>query len=334
MSAPMRLRVREMFDRALKPANVQDPDPGNAVPFSIRHQLALYRAMFLAYLTCLLVLLVTLPRTRLYDTSTNRVVASQLSFGLVVAMMVLLQHWSVCGSDPGYIPNDLAGRIGEEHLQHHHDDDGDDAAASDEDSDLEGLPPRLRSFERLASLPAPMYSSLSSRAIEEDEDTGVGGHDEQEEEDEEEDGEVKMDLAIPIRAKFCNTSKLVVATYDHHCGLLNTTIGERNRARFWLLLLWSTVELVWGLEVAHSGFRNVLFHPTLSWMDLNAHALFVSMVLVLHLAFVGALFGFHTFLMLANVTSYEFMRCDKIPYLANTRGKLSSSNATMRNRSH
>lgn len=314
MSAPIRLRVREMFDRALKPANVQDTDPGNAVPFSIRHQLALYRVLFLVYQTCLFVLLVTLPRTRLYDTSTNSVVVPQMVFGIVIATLVWLQHWSVCGSDPGYIPNDLAGRIGEEHLQHHHDDE-DDAAASDEDSDLEGLPPRLRSFERLASSPAPMYSSLSSRAVEEE----VGGEQEEEEEEEDEE-EVKMDLAIPIRAKFCNTSKLVVATYDHHCSLLNTTIGERNRARFWLLLLWSTVALVWGLELAHSGFRNVLFHPTLSWLDLNAHAMFVSVVLALHLAFVGALFAFHTFLMLANVTSYEFMRSDKIPYLANTRG--------------
>jgi hypothetical protein len=40
-----------------------------------------------------------------------------------------------------------------------------------------------------------------------------------------------LDVVLPVRAKYCHRSKLVVATYDHHCTILNTTIGERNRAR-------------------------------------------------------------------------------------------------------
>lgn len=338
--APIRVRVREMFDRTLKPADVHDTDPGNAVPFFIRHQIRFYRMVFLLYMFIFLLVLITLPRTFLHDATSGALLWRHMVFGLIMCCLVIAQHWSVCGSDPGYIPNDLAMSFGEEHLQHH------------VEGDLEDHQPMLtssRSFEYLHSSPAPKSTisrpTSSDEFLHVDDDDEAGEYELNEEEtsklirlrsradsnsstavtveetadDDDDEAEDPVDLVIPIRAKYCKTSKQIVATYDHHCQMLNTTIGERNRARFWLLLLWCTMGLIWSLAVAHSGFRNVLFHPTLTWFSYNSHALVVAVFVWTNFACIVSLFLFHTFLMLANVTSHEFMKSEKLKYLRGTR---------------
>jgi len=123
---------------------------------------------------------------------------------------------------------------------------------------------------------------------------------------------------LPTRAKFCRKSRRVVATYDHHCRVLNTTIGERNRARFWFLLLWGTCGMSWLLSVVHSGFRNSPASVG-AWLDRNGQALASTVICWVVFLVCAGLFVFHTFLMLANVTTFEFMRADKVSYLTDTR---------------
>ena len=69
-------------------------------------------------------------------------------------------------------------------------------------------------------------------------------------------------------------------------------------------------------------------HPTsslpvaglpLEWWEVNAHAFFTVLILYILLAFVGGLYLFHSFLACSCITTYEFMRSDRIDYLKGTR---------------
>mmetsp|Transcript_11801 Transcript_11801/g.15322 ORF Transcript_11801/g.15322 Transcript_11801/m.15322 type:complete len:428 (+) Transcript_11801:133-1416(+) len=123
---------------------------------------------------------------------------------------------------------------------------------------------------------------------------------------------------VPLRTKYCRQSQKFVAKYDHFCGVIGTCIGERNHFRFWLFLLGNTIMICYGVVVVHSGFRDTTAKFEV-WIGENGHALAVMIVLVFLLLVVGGLFCFHCFLLIGNVTSYEFMRTEKISYLAGTK---------------
>jgi hypothetical protein len=123
---------------------------------------------------------------------------------------------------------------------------------------------------------------------------------------------------IPIRAKYCRNSRRVVATFDHYCAVLGTCIGEKNHFRFFVFLLLNTVTIAYGISFVHSGFRDTTAEVG-TWLSYNSHALGAALVLWILLFTIGGLFCFHWFLGMANITSYEFMRAEKISYLKNTR---------------
>ena len=54
---------------------------------------------------------------------------------------------------------------------------------------------------------------------------------------------------------FCRATNRVVPTYDHRCLILGATIGERNRARFWLFLCTHSIALAYSLYIVRSGFH-------------------------------------------------------------------------------
>ena len=124
------------------------------------------------------------------------------------------------------------------------------------------------------------------------------------------------DAVLPVRAKYCRFSRKVVPTFDHHCSVLNTTIGERNRARFWAFLVATTVGCFFCLAITRSGIHDA---PLGKWLDLNLHA-FAATVVFFVLALVMLVFSvFHTFLMMANMTTNEFLRSENVSYLIHTR---------------
>jgi len=384
-NSAMGRRVKRMFDLALNPPPKADPDPGNPVPFTIRRDLGKYRAGFYALVLGLVALTITTPRTFLFDPITEQFRPEQLTTGIIFLVFLLLSHWSVTGSDPGYLDIDVAVRIGEEHAQH----DEIDLREPDEFAGLSKIPsaelvissPSARTLSKKRKTtttkvsPQKMFQGPFSKprttgggdeeeqkvsedkqanSSDEMEDDVKDADDDVSQEDEDEDDDVFLESSklisknegdldedddevdeepnelfdqnlsgipaqqLPPRAKFCRKSRRVVATYDHHCRFLNTTIGERNRARFWFLLLWSTCGVSWLLSVVHSGFRNSSASVG-AWMERNGQALVSAIICWILLLVCGGLFIFHTFLMLANVTTYEFMRADKVSYLANTR---------------
>ena len=387
-------RVRNIFDIAMRPPPISDPDPANPVPFSIRKHLWFYRMSFYLGVTCLAILVLTTPHTYLVNRYKNEFRWELTIPGWIILLFVVISHWVVTGSDPGYLPTGVAIRIGEENAQHD-DADVEDLEAGkssspsapvrrvisspkpikirspsrqvaperpassgiiEEDADLEssqlltgGDAPANRTVtgrKTLLAFRGPLAHSASSQAsssgqvspasrrshrdeddsdvVDEDDDEYIADDISLQLDDEEPNEALDETMSgiptqrLPVRAKYCRKSRLVVATYDHHCNILNTTIGERNRARFWLLLFWSTIEIAWLLGIVHTGFGNSPASVS-GWFYRNGHALVSTVVCWLLMAMIGGLFIFHTFLMLANVTTYEFMRADKVTYLSETR---------------
>ena len=122
----------------------------------------------------------------------------------------------------------------------------------------------------------------------------------------------------PYRAIYCRQVRRWVATFDHYCGVIETPIGEKNHARFWFFLQMQTICICWAIGIVHSGFR----YPYLSsqsWWGLNGHAFITVILLYILLLFVGGLYLFHSWLACTCMTTYEFMRSDRIDYLRGTR---------------
>jgi palmitoyltransferase len=158
--------------------------------------------------------------------------------------------------------------------------------------------------------------------------------DSDDEEEEEEDGQFVLDVEpleladaqlanvdpahVPLRAKYCRNSRRYVATFDHFCGVLGTPIGERNHWRFWLFLAVHALGLSLLIHQVASGFRDTRAELT-TWVAANGHALAASLWLALLQLAVGTLLIFHSFLAASGMTSYEFMRADKVGYLEGTR---------------
>ena len=74
-----------------------------------------------------------------------------------------------------------------------------------------------------------------------------------------------------------------------------------------------TAAICEAIGLAVSGF-----HYDPSWWSANGHAVATLVLLCIVLLGVGVLLLFHTFLMLTNVTSREFMRSEEVTYLHNT----------------
>eukprot|EP00924_Labyrinthula_sp_SR-Ha-C_P009515 snap_masked-scaffold_2-processed-gene-26.8-mRNA-1 protein AED:0.77 eAED:0.77 QI:0/-1/0/1/-1/1/1/0/377 len=119
---------------------------------------------------------------------------------------------------------------------------------------------------------------------------------------------------LPIRAKYCRRSKKIVYKFDHFCGILNTPVGERNHFRFIIFLFFNSILLIWGLKVSRSAFHDT--KPDIGyWIKYNGRPLFNFIVLLLINLMFTSLFLFHIFLMCTSLTTYEFMRTEKIWYL-------------------
>lgn len=125
---------------------------------------------------------------------------------------------------------------------------------------------------------------------------------------------------VPMRTKYCRQSGKFVAKYDHFCAIINTTIGEKNHLRFIHFLFWNSILLFEGFINSCSGFHDTKAEASL-WIHENLEALLFTFVVgILGISFVG-LFFFHCFLILANMTTFEFLRTEKVSYLRDKKFK-------------
>ena len=62
--------------------------------------------------------------------------------------------------------------------------------------------------------------------------------------------ETRSRITRPARSKHCKFCGYCVGRYDHHCGWVNTCIGERNLRYFIFFLVMNTLECAYGLVLS------------------------------------------------------------------------------------
>ena len=106
-------------------------------------------------------------------------------------------------------------------------------------------------------------------------------------------------LDQPLRTKHCKVCKRCVSTFDHHCPWLGNCVGEWNRRRFFMFVVYQTIEVSWAATVL-SGFVSESFkHKHSDWFSyLQAHALpLLSLTISLFFTvLVGSLLPMHLYL--------------------------------------
>lgn len=123
---------------------------------------------------------------------------------------------------------------------------------------------------------------------------------------------------VPVRAQYCSRSQMWVHGFDHFCGILGTSIGEKNHCRFWWFLFGETAALSFSIGLVHSSFQRSATYA--DWFANNWGAFWLDLVLWGFLAFVGSLFLVHTWMAMTNSTGYEmFKGSENVWYLRHFR---------------
>ena len=125
-----------------------------------------------------------------------------------------------------------------------------------------------------------------------------------------------VDVALPLRTKYCKACKAYVLRHDHHCPFLGGCIGLGNHRTFYLFLAIQTGLCAYAADLNSKCFRKVGPSDSgNSWVVENGLPILVMLVILFALLVLVPLFSFHTFLILTNTTTYEMLARDKIWYL-------------------
>ncbi|KAK7095173.1 palmitoyltransferase ZDHHC12-A-like [Littorina saxatilis] len=134
-----------------------------------------------------------------------------------------------------------------------------------------------------------------------------------------EDGDFKYrlcdycEIEQPMRTKHCEDCGRCVRKYDHHCPWLEACIGERNHKFFWMFLFSTAVLIPCTLFITWHG---IAWKPLWGdWFKANILLLIDLLVLIISGFVVVGLLGFHTFLMLRGMTTWEAASRERITYL-------------------
>lgn len=116
----------------------------------------------------------------------------------------------------------------------------------------------------------------------------------------------RCELYQPLRTKHCGDCGVCVRTHDHHCPWVGTCVGENNRVLFFSFLVSQATELAAFFTEGVKG---------ISILDPSALLVFGLLVIAMMFFMVTCLLSFHSYLLLANLTTWEHVSWNRISYL-------------------
>lgn len=124
----------------------------------------------------------------------------------------------------------------------------------------------------------------------------------------------------PIRAKHCAELNACIAKFDHYCPFVVNAIGAENHHYFvgflWFAVLGISMMLVacWWYLIAQDDITWGQGIVAWSWSLVHYHPVLVCVcaLAIIHDAWIGYLLVFHTYLILAALTTNEVIKSENM----------------------
>lgn len=114
---------------------------------------------------------------------------------------------------------------------------------------------------------------------------------------------------LPLRSHHCHKCKKCVQTFDHHCWILAGCIGENNRFKLIIYLIFQNFSII----MSALGILKIMNNQNNEILTYTLTLLFSVICLFLIIFF--WVFIYHIYLLITNQTTFELFNEDKCPYL-------------------
>lgn len=115
----------------------------------------------------------------------------------------------------------------------------------------------------------------------------------------------------PPRTSHCDICGVCIEKMDHHCPWLGTCIGKKNYKQFYLFLFSLFAELIIMFAMCILIMNNNQINRVNIDLGTTLRAypftIILAILIVPFLIFVAAMLGLHTYLIMKNLTTKEFM---------------------------
>jgi palmitoyltransferase len=126
----------------------------------------------------------------------------------------------------------------------------------------------------------------------------------------------------PMRSNHCGLCRRCVLKMDHHCPWVNCCVGWSNQRYFMLFIFYLFVGSIFFIKVDQNMMNVIAKHPANGVKETQAHV--VAVIMSLAACFASLLFGgWTTYLLMNNLTTFEFVNASWPEKLMSERGPFS-----------